>query len=187
MVTASSIVPALPHCIGDLDIVSLQLPNVCNNVYNSKDGMRQSTPVPEEHDILQDISVNDITLDIRTFNPNDPSHYIAPTSNVHLNTSPLTIVSEHQLDPTSPAQFYIDFYIPLATSSIVCSTTTSSPQTMPSTPHPVHQQQQTQQLVQQQGHGVHHLQQPVHTGAHSHQAVTCFCHRKSSYLLLSQK
>ena len=152
---------------------------MCNNIYNPKGGKRQSTPVPEEDDILQDISVNDFSLDIRAFNPNDPIHSVAPTSNVHQETSPLTPVSEQHLDLTNPAQFHINFSFLPAASPIACTTATSTPHTMPSTPHPAHQQQQTEQLIQQQGQGAHHLQQgqgahhlqqPIDTGGH--QAVT---------------
>ena len=126
-----------------------------------------SPPVPDQDDILQDISINKIPPDIRNFNPNDPIHSVASTDNVHQDTSQLTIVSEHQLDPTSPAQFNIDFSLPPATSSIVCSTTTSSQQAIPPISRPVHQQQHgTYQSVLQQHHGDHHSERPVHTGAH---------------------
>ena len=64
MVSATSIAPALPQCIGVINIVSPQLPNVCVNIYNPKHDVRQSTPVPEEDDILQDISINGIPPDI---------------------------------------------------------------------------------------------------------------------------
>ena len=124
-----------------------------NPYYCPKDTKRQSTPLSEdeqEEDILQDISVNNITNDILNFNPNNPIHSIPATSTDPLYAFNLTPVSEH-LDPTDPEQFRIDF------SSITTSAATSDQQPMPPTPHPDHQQQQSQQL-EQQGQSAQHLQ-----------------------------
>ena len=150
MVSAHSTAPALAQCIGDINIVSPKLPNVCDNIYNPKEDIRQSTPIPEEDDILQAISINGILPDIRNFIPENPIHPIAPTDNVHQYTSQFTIVSGHQLDPTSPAQFCITSSLQPTTSSIVYSTSSSSQQVIPPPSHSVQQHQPgAHQLVQQ--------------------------------------
>ena len=81
------------------------------------------------------------------------------------------VLGDFILGDLSLKDFVLGGYLLGDVEFIVCSKTTSSPQTMHSTSLPVHQQQhETQQLVQRQRHGAHSSQQPVNTSAH--QAVT---------------
>ena len=69
---AQAPVYALAQCIGDINIVSPHLPNVCDNIYHPSEDIRQSTPISEETDVLQDISINGIPPDIRILTQKTP-------------------------------------------------------------------------------------------------------------------
>ena len=74
------------------------------DIYNPQENVRQSTPIPSEENIMQNISIKEIPPDIRHFDPANPTIPISTRDNVHRGTQQITHIHQDQLDPISSSQ-----------------------------------------------------------------------------------